>query len=412
MKTTKNVLVCEDDPVQLKILTTLIDQAGYRSLSARTPSEAVVAARRCGVDAVLTDVQLQDGNAFDLVGDLHRFGFDAPVLMTSAYATEGMKDRARKAGAKFFFEKPFNLPQIREQMDRVLNAPRSLNATLLLVEAHTQVRSELHQSIVAAGFHVISVEDGPRAMDALLQENSRIEVLLTDLHAAGVAGAGLIRKALEINPDLHVVMMSGDASRDEIREGYEAGAASLVRKPVAAGRLQLLLQESLKIARARRAGAEERRERHARHAAESTTRRTARWIKSFTHAPSRSRRNQIVATLAMAAAALLIGIGAAISLRTTYETADRFEAMTERAMQMASSPVGMGLMKQDAAASRWQAGEQIRLMSEANQTTRRYYEGHLQEMRQQNRPQAQAPAAAAPEFSFPANVKKMAEARY
>jgi len=28
-KNTKNVLVCEDDPVQLKILTTLINQAGY-----------------------------------------------------------------------------------------------------------------------------------------------------------------------------------------------------------------------------------------------------------------------------------------------------------------------------------------------------------------------------------------------
>jgi DNA-binding NtrC family response regulator len=408
MKTMKNVLVCEDDPVQLKILTTLIDQAGYRSLAARTPSEAVVAARRCGVDAVLTDVQLQDGNAFDLMGDLQRFGFDAPVLMTSAYATEGMKDRARKAGARFFFEKPFNLPQIREQMDRVLSAPRSLNATVLLVEAHTEVRSELQQSIVAAGFQVIAAEDGPRAMDALLQPDSRIEILVTDLHAAGVAGAGLIRRALEINPDLHVVMMSGDASRDEIREGYEAGAASLVRKPVAAGRLQTLLQESLKIARSQRAQAEESRARRARHAAEPTTRRTARWIKSYTQAPSRSRRSQIAATLAMAAAALLIGIGAAISLRTTYETADRFEAMTERTMQMATSPMGMGMMKPDAATSRWQAGEQIRLMSEANQATRRYYDGHLQEMRWQSRPQA--PAAAAPEFSFPA--KKIAEAKY
>src|SRR5437667_7547961 len=122
MKPTKNVLVCEDDPVQLKILTTLIDQAGYRSLAARTPGEAVNAARRCGVDAVLTDVQLQDGNAFDLVGDLRAIGFDAPVFMASAYATEGMKDRARCAGVKRFFDKPFDLRQIKEQVDEVLKA--------------------------------------------------------------------------------------------------------------------------------------------------------------------------------------------------------------------------------------------------------------------------------------------------
>jgi len=403
MKTTKNVLVCEDDPVQLKILTTLIDQAGYRSLAARTPSEAVVAARRCGVDAVLTDVQLQDGNAFDLVGDLHRCGFDAPILMASAYATDGMKERARKAGAQFFFEKPFNLPQIREQVERVLSAPRTLNATVLLIEAHAQVRAEIQKSIVAAGFQVVAVEDGPHAMDALLHPNSRIEILVTDLHAAGVSGASLIRRALELSPDLHVVMMSGDADRDEIRAGYEAGAAALVRKPVAAERLQTLLQGSLKIARSRRAQADQRRERQARHAAEPATRRTARWIRSFAHAPSRSRKHQIAAGLAMAAAALLIGVGAAISLRATYEAADRVEAMTERALQLATSP--MGMMKQDAAAGRWQAGEQIRLMSEANQVTRRYYEGQLQEQRWQNRPQVQLPAqAAAPEFILPAKA--------
>ena len=31
-----------------------------------------------------------------------------------------------------------------------------------------------------------------------------------------------------VSPDLHVIMMSGDASRDEIHAGYEAGAASLI----------------------------------------------------------------------------------------------------------------------------------------------------------------------------------------
>lgn len=404
MRTMKNVLVCEDDPVQLKILTTLIDQAGYRSISARTPSEAVLAARRCGVDAVLTDVQLQDGNAFDLLGDLRRYGFDAPVLMASAYATDGMKDRARQAGAKYFFEKPFNLPQIREQVDRVLNAPRLLNATVLLIEAHEQVRSELQKTIVAAGFKVLAVEDGPCAMNALLQPRSGIELMVTDLHADGVSGASLIRRALQISPDLHVVMMSGDASRDEIRAGYEAGAAALVRKPVSGARLQTLLTESLKIARAQRAQAEQHRERHARHAAAPATRRFERWVKSYTNAPSNSRRAGRAAITAMAAAALLIGVGSAAALQSTFEAADRFETMTERLLQAATvQAIGT---KQEASGTRWQAGEQLRLMSEANQVTRRYYEGHLQELRWQSRPQPpmmQAPAPA-PEVAFPAKM--------
>jgi DNA-binding NtrC family response regulator len=376
----KNVLVCEDDPVQLKILTTLVRQAGYQSLEARTPGEAIVAARRCGIDAVLTDVQLQDGNAFDLIGDLRRFGVDAPVLMASAFATEGMKDRARQAGAKYFFEKPFDLPKIREQVDRVLKVAGNLNA-IALIESHTQVRSDFEQTAIEAGFKVLAVDSGVKALDLIQSGDLKIDLMLTDLHADGASGASLIRKALEISPDLHVIMMSGDANRDEIRAGYEAGAASLIRKPIAAGRLETFLKESLKIARAGQQKSAERIERSLRHAAQPATQRFVRSAKSFGR-----RTKGTLAILAATAAALLLGMGAAMATRNTYEAADRLEAQFERAMkvseQMSTPPAGAG--KMDAAVNRWQAGEQIRLMSEANSTTRRYYEGHLQEMRWQN----------------------------
>ncbi|HLY11180.1 MAG TPA: response regulator [Planctomycetota bacterium] len=382
MKTTKNVLVCEDDPVQLKILTTLIDQAGYQSLAARTPSEAMVAARRCGVDAVLTDVQLQDGNAFDLIGDLRRFGVDAPVLMASAYATEGMKDRARKAGAKFFFEKPFDLPKIREQVDRVLSVVKNLHAIALLVESHPQTRADFEKTIADAGFKVLAAEDGAKALDLLRSGEHRIDLMLTDLHATGASGASLIRQAHEMSPDLHVIMMSGDASRDEIRAGYEAGASSLIRKPIGNARLQTFLTESLKTARAAQKRSAEQRDRSARHATQPATQRFVRSVKSVAHG---RRTKSALAALATISAAFFLGMGLAMAAQNAYETADRAEAQLERLMQTApTAPVGG---RKEAAFSRWQAGEQIRLMSEANDVTRRYYEGHLQELHWQNRPQ-------------------------
>ncbi|MBV8881266.1 MAG: response regulator [Planctomycetaceae bacterium] len=390
MKTmTKNVLVCEDDPVQLKILTTLVQQAGCQSLAARTPSEAIVAARRCGVDAVLTDVQLQDGNAFDLIGDLRRFGVDAPILMASAFATEGMKDRARQAGAKYFFEKPFDLPKIREQVDRVLKVASNLNAIALIVESHAQVRSEMEKTAIEAGFKVLAVENGVKALDLIESGDYKIDLMLTDLHADGASGAGLIRKALQVSPDLHVIMMSGDASRDEIHAGYEAGASSLVRKPIAGGRLETFLKESLKSARASQKKSAERIEREVRHAAQPATQRFVRTVKS----QGRKARG-VLATIGVAAAALLIGMGIAGATQNAFVAADRLEAQMERAMKL-QEKMAQGASKTEATAARWQAGEQIRLMSEANDATRRYYEGHLQEMRYQNRIPA-APAQQAP----------------
>ena len=395
-KATKNVLVCEDDPVQLKILTTLIDQAGYRPISARTPSEAVLAARRCGVDAVLTDVQLQDGNAFDLVGDLRAIGFDAPVFMASAYATDGMRDRARNAGVKRFFDKPFDLRQIREQVDAALKVEPKLDATVLIVDGHADVRLELEKTAVAAGFDALTAADGARALDVLQNKASEIDIFLMDLHAHGNDGAKLIRKALEINPALHVVMMSGDASRDEVRAGYEAGAVSLVRKPVPAERLQAFLKASLKASRAAQEKACERQQRRDRHAAEPLGRRLVRWLKSYLQAPSRSRKGGRVITLTLTATALTIGVGTAYGLQNAYETADRIEEVTARAMQAAPQADTIGA-KRDATLGRIQTAEQLRLMREANEVTRRYYEGHLQEMRWQRAQAAPAMPAMTPD---------------
>jgi DNA-binding response OmpR family regulator len=402
-KATKNVLVCEDDPVQLKILTTMIDQAGYRPISARTPSEAVVAARRCGIDAVLTDVQLQDGNAFDLVGDLRAIGFDAPVFMASAYATDGMKDRARNAGVKRFFDKPFNLPQIREQVDQVLKVDPKLDAGVLIVDGHAQVRAELEHTAAGAGFDVFSASDGAKALDILADRESSIDLLLMDLHAHGSSGAKLIRKALEIRPSLHVIMMSGDADRDEIRAGYEAGASSLVRKPVPADRLQSFLKASLKAARSAEETAQQKSDRAARLAAEPITRKISRWIKSYLHAPGRSRKAGRVLTLTLTATALTVGIGSAYALQGAFEAADRFEAMADKAIAKLALPQGASAFaKQEAMMGRTQGAEQIRLMREANEVTRRYYEGHLQEMRAQNRATPAPQFVAMPESPAPA----------
>lgn len=373
MEARKNVLVCEDDPVQLKILTTLLDQAGYRSLATRTPAEAVRAARRCGVDAVVTDVQLQDGSAFDLVGDLRRMGLDAPVIMASGYATDGMKERARKAGATTFFEKPFDLRQIREQVDQAVRLPRRIDGSVLIVEGHAQVRAGLERAAMEAGFSVLAAEDGAAALDLLRSTTSPVDLFLVDVHASEASTAWIIRSALEIRPSLHVVLMAGDASRDEIRDGYEAGAAAMVRKPIGPERFRSFLKQSLGTAREAQRREASRRERNERHSRESFARKAARVL-------LRGRR---LAVAGVAAACLLTGAGIAYALQQIDSTVEKYDALADRAVR---SLEHRGVSGDDAAFARWQAMEQLRLTRESNETSRRYYEGHLQEMRWQGQP--------------------------
>jgi DNA-binding response OmpR family regulator len=388
MEKTKNVLVCDDDPVQLKILTSLLNRAGYRSLAALSPAEAVMKARQCGVDAVLTDVVLPDKNGFELVSDLRRMGFDAPVFMTSAHATEGMRTRARKAGVNWFFEKPFALRAIKERVDAALRMSTKPDTTVLILEDLPKVRARLEKSVAEAGFGAIAVADGRKALEILASAQGRLDLLLMDLDANDSSGAALIQKALSLVPSLHVVMMSDEADRDEIRAGYEAGASSLIRKSIPSERLQAFLKGTLQGVLAGRKDREESRRRGERLAAEPFHLKAIRWIKSYLHAPSHTRKAARASTLALAILGMAIGVGSAVGLQHGYDQADRAEALAERlARRMLASPEP-GLTREEKAIGRFQAEEQLGLMREANTFTRRYYEGHLEEMRRQVSPKS------------------------
>jgi hypothetical protein len=127
------------------------------------------------------------------------------------------------------------------------------------------------------------------------------------------------------------------------------------------------------------------------------TGRLVRWLKSYLHAPSRSRKGGTVITLTLTATALTIGVAGAYGFQNAYEASDRFETMTARAMQVAPLADATGV-KRDATLGRVQVAEQIRLMRQANEVTRNYYEGHLQEMKWQRLQSATMPVAAPDRF--------------
>ncbi|HEX7898039.1 MAG TPA: response regulator [Planctomycetota bacterium] len=139
MATKKRVLVCEDDPVQLAILSAAIRQAGYETATARTPEEGVKRALGAPVDAVVTDVRLLRGSAFDLVDALRRAGKDAPTLMLTGSATPFVKERAIQVGARGLLEKPCDIPSIVRVVRGLLSAPAAPEETRPILVSRPEI---------------------------------------------------------------------------------------------------------------------------------------------------------------------------------------------------------------------------------------------------------------------------------
>jgi len=106
----QTILVVEDEPVLLKLITRILQTRGYQVLGANGPGQALELARSWvgRIDLVLTDVIMPEMNGLELVNQLvsghpglkHMFmsGYTADILADLGFAGEHTK----------FLQKPFS----------------------------------------------------------------------------------------------------------------------------------------------------------------------------------------------------------------------------------------------------------------------------------------------------------------
>ncbi len=324
MKERKFVLVCEDDPAQLRLLTRAFGKRGYNVLGADSPRTALQKTRGRTVDAIVTDVQLNQGNAFDLVKNLRQDGQHSPVIMMSGNATPAMRDRARAEGAREFLEKPFELTKVLKSVNEAIDQNPSLRigARILVVEDHPQTAKVLAAMLDAGGFHTRMAKDGAEALKLLRSAGPSIDMVLVDMHTPPPSGAELIREICSVVPGMFVAMITGEATTEEVRAGYKAGARNLFHKPVSPKRLASVLQNHLPEAR-------EARQREMREA-------SVPWqIRGYRHVRSFFRKGGRLQTALVIAAAVMVSMVAVPSFQNAttmiLDSEDHFKHMEERA---------------------------------------------------------------------------------
>jgi DNA-binding NtrC family response regulator len=370
MSTSRNVLVCEDDPVQLRVLEAALHRAGYGTRVARSPGEALAAMKGRRTDAVVADVQLDRGNAFDLVEGLRRARQDVPVIMMSAYATPGMRQRAVAAGVVNFFEKPCDLGDVVRSVDQAVaeSCREKIQARVLLVEDHPLMRTLYSAFLRQEGCEVLTVEDGVRALE-ILRADPAVDMALMDMHVPGPSGGVLVEEMRRVVPGLFVAMVTGEASHEEIQKGYRSGASALLRKPVARQDLIAFVKASLAKVREMHRAAERARIR----AAEPQSRRAVRWVRSYLSAPKGSRKHKHLVILGVGAAFVLMGVFAASVMDLGVRNLDEVKQRNERILDKVEQDAGRVAREMQAyqAAQMWNMSEQVRQADEANELTHR-----------------------------------------
>lgn len=118
------LLLVEDEPDLLDLLSLFLEDAGHEVLRAATGREGARLLREGHPDVVLLDLTLPDMDGWSVL-DAVRSDPTAgavPVLIVSANAFPHEEARARYQGVRAFLRKPYDPDRVVAEVERVLRA--------------------------------------------------------------------------------------------------------------------------------------------------------------------------------------------------------------------------------------------------------------------------------------------------
>jgi DNA-binding NtrC family response regulator len=101
--------------------------------------------------------------------------------------------------------------------------------TILVVEDEALARKNLEHILKRAGYRVVAVENGVKALRHLESEN--FDLVITDLKMEKVDGMQVLKKSRELQPYTEVIMITGYATVDSAVKAMQEGAYHYIAKP-------------------------------------------------------------------------------------------------------------------------------------------------------------------------------------
>jgi len=109
------LLLIEDDPTALELLSHFLSESGFQVVAVSTASEGVAYIKNNHYDIVLLDLNLPDFSGLELLKNITSH-HALPIIITSAFGDTRSKIQAFKFGASDYMVKPIDLEELEARI--------------------------------------------------------------------------------------------------------------------------------------------------------------------------------------------------------------------------------------------------------------------------------------------------------
>ena len=105
------------------------------------------------------------------------------------------------------------------------------NEHILVVEDEEHLATGIKYNLIAEGYRVTTVGDGPAALKLLEENPERIDLVVLDLMLPGMSGYAVCEALRAIDRDIPVLILSARTLAEDRTRGFDAGANQYLTKP-------------------------------------------------------------------------------------------------------------------------------------------------------------------------------------
>jgi putative nucleotidyltransferase with HDIG domain len=188
-----DILLVDDDPKVLEIVSVSLARLGYRVRTAATGREALEHASGTPPHLLILDLDLPDMSGFEVLDNIRDDHETLPVLILSAQDDLDARVAALDGGADEFLLKPVSLRELRVRIDAALRrTSRALSLDHRNLELESEIEHEREEtSLLARSFkrHMLSM----RTLLTVSQDLNRAQQLEALVKTASLTLVGELR---------------------------------------------------------------------------------------------------------------------------------------------------------------------------------------------------------------------------